>query len=351
MYPEKRAATLETMARAATTQATIDQPVGTTRRDHLATAVFGTWMIAGLFLDGWAHTHDKPETFFSPWHGVLYSGFAAGMAFAVVEQRRRRRHAGSAAVEPLTLLGVALFLAGAVTDMVWHEVFGIEVDLEALLSPTHLLLMVGGLLMLSGPIRWGLSERGAAITQLRNFLPAAVTLTLATALVSFFLMFLSAFIPHDGFGLPREATELQQVHGVASVLVTNLLLLAPMLLVLRTLVPPAGTFTILFGGVALAMAGLEAFEFLPLAIPALVGGAVAEIATARIRSGAGGSKEIRVMAALVPLALWTSWFAVYAFVYDLHWPVELWTGSIVLAVLSGVGLGFLAFPPAPRSAP
>lgn len=47
------------------------------RRDEWAVAFFGTWMIAGLFLDGWSHGVNKPETFFSPWHGVLYSGFAA----------------------------------------------------------------------------------------------------------------------------------------------------------------------------------------------------------------------------------------------------------------------------------
>ena len=334
------------METAATIRTAVDQPLGTSQRDHLATAIFGTWMIAGLFLDGWAHTHDKPETFFSPWHGVLYSGFAAGMSFAVVNHRRRSRRTGNVGVDPLTLLGVGLFLAGGLADMVWHEIFGIEVDLEALLSPSHLLLMVGGLFMLSAPIRWGLSEQGKAATGLRTFLPTVVTLTLATALVSFFLMFLSAFVPHDYVRVSGQISQSQQVHGVASVLVTNLLLVAPMLFVLRRLVPPAGTFTILFGGAALAMAGLEAFEYLSLAIPALVGGVIADTATARIRSGVRGPKDIRLMAGLIPFALWTSWFGLYAWSYGLNWPVELWTGSIVLAVLSGVGLGLLALPQA-----
>lgn len=324
--------------------AAIDQSVGVSRRNHVATAVFGTWMIAGLFLDGWAHTHDKPETFFSPWHGVLYSGFVAGMSFLVVDRWWQRRRGASAGLEPLTLLGVVLFLTGGLADMVWHEIFGIEVDLEALLSPTHLLLMVGGLLMLSGPLRWGLSEQEEATKTLRTFLPSVVTLTLATALVSFFLMFLSAFVPHDHVGVSGQIQESQQIHGIASVLVTNVLLVAPMLLVLRRLVPPAGTFTILFGGVALLMAGLEAFEYLPLAIPALIGGVIADAATARIRSGASRSRDNRVTAALVPLALWTSWFGLYASSYGLNWPIELWTGSIVLAVLCGVGLSFLALP-------
>ena len=334
------------MGTAATIHAAIDQPLGTSRRDHLATAIFGTWMIAGLFLDGWAHTHDKPETFFSPWHGVLYSGFGAGMSFAVVDHWRRRRRAGTVGVDSLTLLGVGLFAMGGLADMVWHEIFGIEVNLEALLSPTHLLLMVGGLFMLTGPVRWGLSEQGKPTANIRTFLPTVVTLTLAAALVSFFLMFLSAFVPHDYVGVSGQITQSQQVHGVASVLVTNLLLVAPMLLVLRRLVPPAGTFTILFGGVALAMAGLEAFEYLPLAIPGLIGGVIADTAAARIRSSVRDPKDIRLMAVPIPFALWTSWFGLYAWSYGLNWPVELWTGSIVLAVLSGVGLSFLALPPA-----
>ena len=50
------------------------------RRDERAVAFFGTWMLFGLFLDGWAHQAEKPETFFSPWHGILYSGFVAAVA-------------------------------------------------------------------------------------------------------------------------------------------------------------------------------------------------------------------------------------------------------------------------------
>lgn len=45
--------------------------------------VFGIWMIIGLFLDGWSRNQDKPETFFTPWHGVLYSGFGAAIAWFV----------------------------------------------------------------------------------------------------------------------------------------------------------------------------------------------------------------------------------------------------------------------------
>ena len=42
----------------------------------LAAVVLGTWVVGGLFLDGWAHVNQPGlETFFSPWHGVFYLGF------------------------------------------------------------------------------------------------------------------------------------------------------------------------------------------------------------------------------------------------------------------------------------
>ena len=42
--------------------------------------VFATWLIVGIFVDGWAHNNDKPETFFTPWHALFYSGFLATAA-------------------------------------------------------------------------------------------------------------------------------------------------------------------------------------------------------------------------------------------------------------------------------
>ena len=53
----------------------------------------------------------------------------------------------------MSFLGAVLFVVAGVLDLAWHELFGFEVDVEALLSPTHLLLAASGLLMIGGPIR------------------------------------------------------------------------------------------------------------------------------------------------------------------------------------------------------
>src|SRR5215813_7543686 len=39
-----------------------------------AVAFFATWFVIGSYLDGWAHTHRLPDSFFTPWHAVIYSG-------------------------------------------------------------------------------------------------------------------------------------------------------------------------------------------------------------------------------------------------------------------------------------
>ena len=48
------------------------------RRADVVMTVLSVWFVLGLFLDAYAHA-DAPEleTFFTPWHAVFYSGFAA----------------------------------------------------------------------------------------------------------------------------------------------------------------------------------------------------------------------------------------------------------------------------------
>src|SRR3546814_2102438 len=58
--------------------------------ERTVAVAFGIWMVVGLFLDGWAHDNNKPESFFTPWHGVLYSGFAAATLAAVLVAARSR---------------------------------------------------------------------------------------------------------------------------------------------------------------------------------------------------------------------------------------------------------------------
>ena len=311
-------------------------------RDSRAIALFGTWMLFGLFLDGWAHSVEKPETFFSPWHGILYSGFVAALIWFGIEGRRRTV---VATTDRLATAGLVLFIVGAVGDGAWHELFGIEVDIEALLSPTHVALMIGGTLMVSAPFRtaWRSEAPDSSEPTLRRFVPTLASITLVTCLLLFFLMYLSASGP---IAQARFGGETGQGYGVASVLVRTAVLLGASMLVLKRWTPPAGTFTVMYSASAFALAGLQSFRFITLAVPFVVAGVVADTIVATKLSARARSRAIGVA---VPLVCWSLYFAAHAAGWGVHWPAEIWTGAIVFAALAGLGLAVVSEGLAPAS--
>src|SRR5262245_12197016 len=141
------------------------------RRDQLLSVAFGAWLVVGLFVDGWAHNHDKPETIFTPWHAIFYSGFLA----CAIHAARVARRSPPPNLPPgmgLTLVGLAVFAVGGAGDLAWHSLFGIEQNLAALLSPTHLVMFCGALLILTGPFRAGWADPRLRAPTISEFLPA-----------------------------------------------------------------------------------------------------------------------------------------------------------------------------------
>ncbi len=326
--------------------------VARSQRESAAIAVFGTWMICGLFLDGWAHDTDRPETFFSPWHGILYSGFAAAVVWFAWDGWRTKREATSVVdagpADRVVTVGLITFIVGAVGDGLWHEIFGIEVDLEALVSPSHLALLIGGFLMVSSPVRIAAANPTYDGTTWRKWFPQGVTLTLSAALVLFFTQYLSvfefiAYRPHDG----SDLNEFRAVADLAAILATNAILVIPMLFVLWRWRTPFGAFTLLFGACGLLLSGLEGFDLVELVIAFAIGGLVADVAVAR------NAKPI-VVASAASLTMWLAYFAVADRSYGVAWSPELWAGAVVLATASSALLSFLTKPAiqalSPRSA-
>lgn len=307
------------------------------RRDELAFAVFSTWSVVGLFLDGWSHRHDKPETFFTPYHLVLYSGVVAGALWAAAESRRRRR-AGEAFTIPggrLTALGLAMLGVGGVADMVWHEVFGVEADTEALLSPTHLLLFVGGILLTSAPVRAAWSSPDEVAPTLIAFLPRVLGLALATSIAAFVTQFVHPFLA-DSFR-PGDAAD----EWIGGLFLQTIVLMVPLLTVLRRWRVPPGAVTVYVTVVTLLVLGLEALDRWPVVLAALVAGAVGDALV----------DKPHALGAAVPAVLWAVFFAVLPFTDGFDWTVELWAGATTVAALGGLAVGVLAFPPAAPDVP
>ncbi len=317
-----------------TTVAGIDR----THRESAAVAVFGAWMIGGLFLDGWAHQAEKPETFFSPWHGILYSGFAAAVAWFAWDGWR---HPGVKTGPADRIIGIGLitFIIGAIGDGFWHEIFGIEVDLEALVSPSHLALLIGGFLMVSSPLRIAAADPSYRPTNWRAWFPQGVTLTLCAALLLFFTQYLSAF-GYVGAPWHRGSAafeEFAQVSDLASVLATNAIIVAALLWAAWRWRTPFGAFTLLFTASGVLLSGLEGFDIIEVAIAFLLAGLVADVAVSR------GAKPL-VTAGAASLALWSLFFFIARLSYGMNWSPELWAGAIVLAAASSVLMSSLLRP-------
>jgi hypothetical protein len=321
--------------------------------DDLAAALLGTWVVGGLFLDGWAHVNQPGlETFFSPWHGMFYLGFLVSTVVLARLVARHQHGRFDPALVPsgygLGLVGVALFVAGGVADGTWHMMFGVETGVAALLSPSHLLLLGGGLLMVTSPVRsaWSspdLPARAPALT----LLPGLWATALTTAVVLFFFQYVSAFVSRAPSMAETDGPEglLTTIVGVASVLVTNLIVIAPVLLLARRWRLPFGAVTLLATMGAVGLTSLREFTLGWLVPAMLAGGLATDVLIARLRPGPDRPWAFRVVAAVAPLLLWGAWLATYALAYGIGWTPELWAGVLGMASLTGLGLSVLVVPP------
>lgn len=192
----------------------------------------GSLMLFGVHLDAWAHHRFALESFFTPWHGLLYSGFAL-LALLLAGTALRggglRPGALPAGYGP-SLVGAGLFALGGVGDLLWRSLFGIEVSVEALLSPPHLLLALGAGLMVTGPLRAALARGETQVPW-----PALASLALLLSILTFFTTYAN---PLTEAGELQRGDDLTQALGVAGVLVQGALLTGVLLFAVRHLALP-----------------------------------------------------------------------------------------------------------------
>jgi len=189
-------------------------------RFNWAMAVLSTVLVGGFYLDLWAHAHGRTDnTFFTPWHAVLYSMLAAvGIFLSIAAWRAWHRGApwweSLPAGYGLSLVGVALFALGGVADLVWHVLFGVEFSVDALLSPTHLVLACAGILIVTGPLRaaWRDPSRGTRPWLAR--IPAVLSLALALSILTGFTQFVHPLVDPWAEVSPFASTAQSEIYLV-----------------------------------------------------------------------------------------------------------------------------------------
>ena len=306
--------------------------------------------MAGAYLDSWAHRHlARLETFFTPWHAVLYTGMLAILGFlAVTALGNRRRGSSAGEVLPagysLSLLGCVLFGIGGVIDMFWHLRFGIEVSLAALISPPHLLLMLALGLIVTGPLRaaWRRPVSRAPFT-------AVISASLLLSMFTFFNQFdqpLVNTLASTRAAAPDTIRYLQQL-GILGIMVQTALLTGVILYLLNRFTLPFGSITLLVGLNGALLGLLEQhFDLIPVAI---AGGLLADLVMVWLRPGPERVVALRVASFVGPVAVSSLYLLVLDITRGIGWPITLWLGSIIVSGAIGVLLSYLAIrPPMPQ---
>lgn len=321
-------------------------------------SVCALWSACGFLLDTWAHGHVPVETFFTPYHGVAYSGIFAGAAVIALYALR----GGIPRVYRVPLLGIPLFILSGLGDLAWHTLLGLEEGVDAVLSPTHLGLGVGILLISSAPIVSALQNRA----QLRTFWDH-VPLVFAFAAWIELLHFGTAYAFDPGAGqlnapppmgafTPDYLTALSIGYyklgtGVLivifqSVLMAGFALFAGARFALR---PGALTLMYLLGNFAVAAAFTNDTPLLVTVLAMSVAGGVAgDYIVARLnpRESARG---YRLLGICVPVAYFAAYFIVTGATERLWWDWNVTLGSIIWAGGIGFGLTLLSGPSARSS--
>lgn len=340
----------------------------TSYRTDLVTVLLGTWFTVGLMVDAWAHNNvPQLETFFTPWHAVFYWGFlvtAGWIAWTCRAALRGGRWPDFAAMPagyPAAMWAIGGFALAGLGDMLWHTVFGVEQSIDILFSPTHLALVTSMLIIVSTPLRTAWARRGTpAGPGLGALLPAVLSTALSATLVLLFLQYANALVFRPGRIMMAltDFDEGETSNLVTSILVTNLVLIVPLLLLARRWIVPVGSATVLYAVVGALCAAIAGFENLALIGGLLVGGVLIDLVGLWLRPSAARPAQLRAYAAAAGLLTWAAYLATAALYAPplldplgpgagAHEPlVEIYTGVPVVQALFGLLLAVVLVPSA-----
>ena len=360
-------------------------------RDDLITMALTVWPITAMFFDGLGHNNRTgQESFFSMSHMFLYAGATCvglWLTWVVV------KHQIAAGVDVKRLMidfsaipvGYGVAIIGLITlgiggpaDLIWHEAYGFEVGVEAIYSAPHLMLFFGGLLVSSTGIRSMWAKQDLQL-DFKQALPVLLSTVLFIGVAGFITMYLSAFMTNvamtsdfmndlnrfkDDFddqttslnaGLTGYGDDswpyyyYSAGHGVATIVITTMILVGPILLLLRRWRLPFGAVTAIFGGYGLLVNIMTEDRDAALIVPLLLAGLTFDLAQRRFgseradgRMTLGGIRGVGPAAAAV---LWVSYFVVVTLTDGMGWPASMWVGALFVGIMSGFGVAFLVAPP------
>jgi hypothetical protein len=331
------------------------EPLGVPSLLDWLIALAGVWIITGLFIDAHQHLFLAVESFFNPWHMMMYGGAVFSAVVLAIVIARNCRSAGSLweAIPPgysASVLGVAALLVGGALDFLWHSIFGFEHQLDLLLSPPHLVLLTGLFFLITGPVRSGLRRPNAP--NLFDELPMLISLGLAFSIVQFVTQFgfyaealrrdhplSQAAFPREGFVLSvvlyyRQALELSIVIWQSALLAAAVLYLC----VRKRL--HFGALAVLAVSVKLWIGGelsSDVNELLLVILASVAAGLAGDAIVGWLRPSPRNPNAFRLLGFVVPAAYFGAYFAFAVPMFGgTWWDASLVFGSIAVSGLVGL---------------
>lgn len=308
----------------------------------LALMVANTITAIGLFGDIARHVSlaatIEGDAFFAGWHLVLYGGVAASAgvlgALALVQGPR-----APWARLPAATVGVGVLTVGGASDLLWHEAFGIEAAFEALVSPPHLIIFAGLVLLMAAPVAAVAEGPDRPLGVVRSSV-LALSVTSLLLVTSLFTGYLTPLIGGSDLqaGSYREpligtsVLDFDTSRGLGIALWFSALVSLVVTGIRTRAAPVVGTWTLTFGLLGLAPPIASGSDTLPLTGGLLAFGLVSDLVSTR-------SRPHPLATGAAAAALWAVVFAGVEAQGALVWERELWAGVITTAFLAGSATG------------
>jgi hypothetical protein len=234
------------------------------------------------------------------------------------------------------LAGCGVFGAATIVDSYWQLAFGPGTGIELLLRPTHLLQIVGGVLIAVGPLQAAI-KRG----DLRAHLPALLSAALFVAAIAFTTQWLSPLVdlwPAAGANAPAAPSGWWSFHlGVASILLEATLLSGTVLLVVRSFEVRPGSLTFVCLVEGLLLATLKMRWWL---VPApAIAGLFADLVLIFARPSRSRPRQAWLLGSLTALTFSGAYFVELALGGGVTWSVQLCIGVTLLTAVAGWLIG------------
>lgn len=307
--------------------------------------IVSIWLIGGTYADAWAHNHLKLDTFFTPWHGILYTGvLAVALTLATTVVLNRRRGASWQEAIPagydLSLVAIfAMFFVG-VGDGIWHTLFGIEMNTDAMMSPTHLAAVVCITLAISGPYR-AMYRRAHQPSGSLDTLLLGLALALLLGEIT---NYTQEFHPYTSFWpltAPRNLS-LEQAFAIVSFVFQAIVVTGLALYSIRRWRLGLGFFTLVMTLVAIPLSLMHDHSIVILI--AFLGGMISDAAYFFLKPSLARQTQFRVFSVILSAGVYVVYMGAMVMIGGVVWSVHMVIGSIVATALAGWLLSYLVLP-------